>query len=360
MLARYAIGYSWTRYRIPFKRPLVTAHGAFPYREGAILEVTDGSGLTGIGELAPPPGFGISLDDALAPLIALGSNMPSEAPGLFGDIWPSDEWNALPPATRFALDTAKRDLDAQTTDGADEAPAEPARVRVNATVAAVGVDEAAEAAREAVGKGIGCVKLKVGTLSTVDEEAARVAAVRAVSGPEIHLRLDANEAWEYKQALAMLQAFARYDIQYCEQPLDRDDLNGMRRLRSEQPIPIAVDEAATDLLSVRRVLEAKAADVLILKPQCFGDVWDRLRPMQEAAKSNVAWVWTSSMEAGIGVCASIAAARPNPRYAESGLFTLALLEDDLIVTPPQLVDGAIVAPPRNGGLDRAALARYAT
>ena len=42
MSARYAIGYRWTRYRIPFKRPLVTAHGTFPYREGAIVEVTDG------------------------------------------------------------------------------------------------------------------------------------------------------------------------------------------------------------------------------------------------------------------------------------------------------------------------------
>ena len=50
MSARYAIGYSWTRYRIPFRRPLVTAHGTFPYREGAIVEVTDGTGITGVGE----------------------------------------------------------------------------------------------------------------------------------------------------------------------------------------------------------------------------------------------------------------------------------------------------------------------
>ena len=356
MLARYAVGYSWTRYRIPFKRPLVTAHGIFPYREGAIVEVTDGTGLTGVGEIAPPPGFGISLDDALAPLIALGSSGQYESPGSFGDIWPHDEWKALPPATRFGLDTAKRDLDAQTTD---EPPDKPTRVRVNATIAAVDVDEAVHAAREAVGKGIGCVKLKVGTLSTVDEEAARVAAVRAAIGPDIHLRIDANEAWEYKQALAVLQAIAQYDIQYCEQPVGRDALADMHRLRREQPIPIAADEAVTDLASVRRVFEAKAADVLILKPQCFGDIWDRLRPMQEAASNNVAWVWTSSMEAGIGVCASISATRPNPKYPESGLFTLDLLEDDLILTPPELRDGAVEAPPRNGMLDYEALVRYA-
>lgn len=358
MFARYAIGYSWTRYRIPFKRPLVTAHGTFPYREGAIVEVTDGTGLTGVGEIAPPPGFGISLDDALAPLIALSSTGRYESPGSFGGIWPDDEWKALPPATRFGLDTAKRDLDAQTVD-ADEAPEAPKRVRVNATIAVLDVDEAVQAARAAVSQGIGCVKLKVGTLSTVDEEAARVAAIRAAIGPDIHLRIDANEAWDCKQALAMLQTFAPYNIQYCEQPIDRDDLVGMYNLRREQPTPIAADEAVTDLASIRRVLDANAADILILKPQCFGDIWDRLRPMQEAANNNVAWVWTSSMEAGIGVCASIYAARPNPMYPESGLFTLDLLEDDLILTPPELIDGAVEAPPRNGMLDYEALVRYA-
>lgn len=221
------------------------------------------------------------------------------------------------------------------------------------------VDEAVQAAREAVSKGIGCVKLKVGVLSTVDEEAARVAAVRAAIGPDIHLRLDANEAWDYKQALAMLQAFAQYDIQYCEQPVERDNLPDMYCLRREQSIPIAADEAATDIASVHRVLEAKAADVLILKPQCLGDIWDRLRPMQEAAIRDVAWVWTSSMEAGIGVCASISVARPNQKYPESGFFTLDLLEDDLILTPPELVDGALAAPPRWGMLDYEALVRYA-
>src|SRR5262249_3101283 len=108
--------------------------------------------------------------------------------------------------------------------------------------------------------------------STVPEEheqvtIERIAAVRQAIGPAVHLRLDANEGGRLGQAETVRQSCEAVDSQYVEQPLPRHDLEGMARLRSLTNIPIAIDEAITDLKSARQIPHAGAADILIIKPQ---------------------------------------------------------------------------------------------
>src|SRR5258708_24710526 len=43
---------------------------------------------------------------------------------------------------------------------------------------------------------------------------------RNAIGPAMHLRLDANEAWNLEEAIATLSQCVPYDIQYVEQPQD--------------------------------------------------------------------------------------------------------------------------------------------
>lgn len=341
-----------TRYRVPFKQPLVTAHGTFPVREGAILETVMSDGSIGVGEIAPPPGFGVSLDQVLSPLSRLADLART------GSLeFDASTWRELPASLRFALDTA---LATVTTHRLTVAQPGRPPVAVNATVASVDVDEAASRARQAIEQGYRCVKLKVGVCQTVDAEIERVAQVRDAIGPDSHLRLDANEAWDFACALAVLQAVAPHNIQYCEQPLSRDDLGGMRRLREAQSVPIAADEALMDLAGIRRVLAAHAADLLVLKPQCLG-AFDDCRELVERLPKGIDWIWTSSMESGVGAAATAVIASRLPSQFACGLATLDLLEDDLIVAPPRIDHGCLYLPPGPGygvELDRAALARY--
>src|SRR5258708_31341294 len=83
----------------------------------------------------------------------------------------------------------------------------------------------------------------------------------------MHLRLDANEAWNLEEAIAILSQCVPYDIQYVEQPLKARDLAGMRALRRAVPIAIAVDEALYSLASANPILDSEAADVLVINPQ---------------------------------------------------------------------------------------------
>ena len=110
--------------------------------------------------------------------------------------------------------------------------------------------------------GIAMVKMKVGREPARDRE--RVALARAAIGPDCELFVDANGAYERKQALAMAECFAEEQVSWFEEPVSSDDLAGLRLLRDRAPagMAIAAGEYGYALEYFRRMLEAGAVDVL--------------------------------------------------------------------------------------------------
>jgi o-succinylbenzoate synthase len=210
--------------------------------------------------------------------------------------------------------------------------------------------------------GFGCVKLKVGMGENLQEEIGRIAAVREAIGPEMHLRLDANEAWSLEEAIAILSHCVPYAIQYVEQPLKAYDLNGMQALRHAVPIPIAADEAVHSLESARRIMEHAAADVLVIKPQLAGGLRTGQQIITEATQRGIQCVITSTIETGIGLTAALHLAAASPAITlECGLAMLSLLADDLLVDELPLHRGFLEVPGGHGlgvELDRKALERW--
>jgi o-succinylbenzoate synthase len=206
------------------------------------------------------------------------------------------------------------------------------------------------------------VKLKVGVGESIQQEIERIAAVREAIGPEIHLRLDANEAWNLEEAITILSQSVPYNIQYVEQPLKAQDLSAMRILRHTIPIPIAADEAVHDLESARLVMEHEAADILVIKPQLAGGLRMGQQIIAEAAEHNIQCVITSTIETGIGLTTALHLAAASPTVTlECGLATLPLLADDLLVDDLFPRNGFIKLPAGPGlgvELDREALKRY--
>ena len=186
--------------------------------------------------------------------------------------------------------------------------------------------------------------------------------MREAIGPAANLRLDANEAWELEEAIAVLSQCVRYDIQYVEQPLKARDLAGMHALRQAIPIPLAVDEALHDPRSASLVLDSEAADILVIKPQLAGGLRAGQQIINAATERGVRCVITSTIEAGVGMAAvlHLAAASP-PVTLECGLATLHLLSDDLLIDDLAVRDGFLAVPTGVGlgvALDWDALHRY--
>jgi L-Ala-D/L-Glu epimerase len=80
-------------------------------------------------------------------------------------------------------------------------------------------------------------KIKLGT----NEDIAIIEALRKHTDATI--RIDANSAWTTEEALEKINAFKNMDIEFIEQPLAKDNWEGMKILYERSPIPLFADEA---------------------------------------------------------------------------------------------------------------------
>lgn len=369
---------TWVPYRIPFRAVFRTAHGPLRQRTGAIVTATTDEGITGVGEIAPLPGQGrSSLYAVLRTLLLLARDLKGcELTDILHFLRIQSEEAKLPSSLVCGLETALFDALGRARGQsvaallASEYPGEEwresvppcARVPVNAVIGGTTIEHVVEQAREAVNAGFTCLKFKVtGRPYTIID---CVAAIRSAIGSSINLRLDANEDWDLDltKALFILGKCEPYAIQYVEQPLPARSIESMARLRCFSPIPIAADEALTSLESARRVLEAGAADVLVLKPQLMGGLQVCQQIVQEAGQGGVACVLTSNLEAGIGVVATLHLAAALPQLTlPCGLATLDLLKNDLLLEGPVIEQGYMAVPAGPGSgveLNRDALRDY--
>lgn len=221
-----------------------------------------------------------------------------------------------------------------------------ARVPVNVTVPAVGPEEAF-----AIVSRSGCDTAKVKVGDAGDE--ARLEAVRAALGPSGKLRIDANGAWPLDEAERRLRSYARFGLDYAEQPVAT--VEELAALRRRVDVRLAADESIR-IGDPERVRALEAADVAVLKVHPLGGVGAALRL---AERIGLPCVVSSALETSVGLAAGLALAACLPElYGACGLGTAALLAADVVAQPLLPQDGWLV--PRPVVPDEAALARCET
>ncbi|MCS6573181.1 o-succinylbenzoate synthase [Curtobacterium flaccumfaciens pv. flaccumfaciens] len=212
-------------------------------------------------------------------------------------------------------------------------------VPVNATVPAIAADDVADL----LARYPGCATAKVKVAepgTTVDDDVARVAAVRRVMGSDASVRVDANGLWSVEQAAAALERLAPFDLQYAEQPCATvPELAELRTRIAGLGVRIAADESvrkASDPLAVAR---AGAADVLVVKTQPLGGITAAGAVIADAG---LPCVVSSALDTsvGLGMGAFLAAAAMTPGYA-AGLGTAAMFAGDVTAEPLLPVDGRV-------------------
>lgn len=212
-------------------------------------------------------------------------------------------------------------------------------VPVNATVPAIAADDVADL----LARYPGCATAKVKVAepgTTVDDDVARVAAVRRVMGSDASVRVDANGLWSVEQAAAALERLAPFDLQYAEQPCATvPELAELRTRIAGLGVRIAADESvrkASDPLAVAR---AGAADVLVVKAQPLGGITAAGAVIADAG---LPCVVSSALDTsvGLGMGAFLAAAAMTPGYA-AGLGTAAMFAGDVTAEPLLPADGRV-------------------
>ncbi|WP_396127832.1 o-succinylbenzoate synthase [Aeromicrobium sp. SORGH_AS_0981] len=226
------------------------------------------------------------------------------------------------------------------------------RVPVNATVPAVGPEQAAQIVRAS---GASTAKVKVAERGqALADDVARVEAVRDVLGSDGRVRVDANGGWSVDDAVAAVKALdAVGTLEYVEQPCA--SVEELALLRRRVDVPVAADESIRRAADPYRVRDLEAADVAVLKVQPLGGVRACLRVAEEIGLPVVV---SSAVESSVGLAAGVAlaAALPELPYA-CGLGTTSLLGGDVTSTPLDAVDGWL--PVRPVEVDEDALAAVA-
>ena len=243
---------------------------------------------------------------------------------------------------------------------------------VNATLPSLGPAALAEAAQQSVESGFETLKVKAGAERETEVLVERIRAIRTAVGPDVRLRIDVNGAWDLATAEERLEAIARFDIEFVEQPLAAHDLDGLAELRRRVTVPIAADEAAESLAAVRTLLAIDAVDALVIKPARVGGPSVVAEIAALAAARGVPVVLSTLFETGVGIAAALALAASlpeveGPRWAiapDHGLATAGLLEHDLLTELLVVAEGRMRVPatPGSGGLgitlDERALERF--
>ena len=216
------------------------------------------------------------------------------------------------------------------------------RIPVNATLPAVGPDQVAAV----LGRfgSFSSVKIKVAEPGqTPGQDVDRIVAVRKLY-PEAKIRLDANGGWSPELSFSFIKALAGQgiELEYLEQPCKTvDELARLRKMIAESSfnVLIAADESVRRASDPMAVVEAEAADILVLKAAPLGGV---SRAMEIARGAGLPVVVSSALDSSVGISmgAHLAAALPDLRF-DCGLGTASLLAGDVTREPLLPVDGFI-------------------
>ena len=234
-------------------------------------------------------------------------------------------WAEFAPFPEYGADESARWLSAAIEAGWIGWPAAVRdTVPVNAIVPAVTPDEAR---RLALDSGCTTVKVKVGEPGqSLDDDLARVGAVRDALGASGRVRIDANGAWSTSEAVAALRELSPFDLEYVEQPCAT--LPECAAVRLTSGVRVAVDEGVRKAPDPQHVVGLReSADVLVLKVPPLGGV----RPALAVADTyGVPCVVSSALDTSVGLAAglALAASLPELPYA-CGLGSGRLLAADV-------------------------------
>lgn len=174
------------------------------------------------------------------------------------------------------------------------------------------VPEMVSESLDAVRRGFRCLKLKVGREGLAD--AARVAAVRKAVGGGVTLRVDANQGYSAREAVAVISRMEAegLDVELVEQPVPAEDFEGLLAVTRAVKTPILADESVFSPADARRILDAHAADLINIKLMKTGGIHEALRICDLAERAGVTCMIGCMLESKLSVSAAahLAAARP--------------------------------------------------
>jgi L-alanine-DL-glutamate epimerase-like enolase superfamily enzyme len=253
---------------VPLRAPFVIASTRLEHVENVAVRIVLEDGTVGWGESPSLPPVTAENQAILFSVIKRGQAVvlgqsPADLPRIAARL--NEEFPEAPSA-RTGIETAI--LDAYTRHqglplyryfgGASDS------LTTDITVPICAPEEAEELARQYFAAGFEMIKTKVGI--NVDADIERLRAIR-IGHPACRLLLDANEGYSPAEALGMIDSLRRQGIvpDLLEQPVPKEDWEGLGRVSRESPIPVAADESCRSVADAERISRDGLAQIINIK-----------------------------------------------------------------------------------------------
>lgn len=314
--------------------PFAIATGTMAYAQNTLIRIHADNGLYGVGECSAFPMIVGETQDTCLVLardfaaIWKGRNA-SDIPARLAEL---DAYIAGNTTIKSAFDMALYDLAAKEA-GLPLYQYLGGEARDIVTDITVGVDSPEFMAKKALAfrnQGADVLKVKLG--KDPGEDIARIRAIRHAVGPALPIRIDANQGWNYGQAVDALRGLQDFNIQLCEQPMRRYNDHLLPQLRKETAIPIMADESCYDHRDAMRLAAGGACDYINIKFSKSGGIAEAMRIQQTAAQLGIPCMIGGMLESRIALSAKVhfAYAASNVQFFDLDTCLLGHLEDPAV------------------------------
>ncbi|HAT1923343.1 TPA: dipeptide epimerase [Legionella pneumophila] len=338
---------------IPLSRPFITAVRRTECVEDVVVLIKTDCGRIGYGSAASTPAITGDSTESIITAIkdALGPHLIGRDIAEFNLLLQmTDQAIGGNSSAKAAIDIALHDLFAQycglplyrllggNTNCIDSC----------ITISVKEVDEMVSDAVDLIQRGHKTLKIKLG-LNPVDD-IKRVQAIRQAVGNEVTLLVDANQGWSYEEALMVIAAFKKenLNIPLVEQPVSARNLPDLKAINEQVDCSIIADEACfspEDALNIAMINACDGVNIKLMKSGGLEKA-QAIYHIAQVAKMQIMVGCMLESPIGVTAIASFALSKPDISYAD--LDPIFLIRDNYILGGAQSVGNKIILADKPG------------
>ncbi|MNK03576.1 L-Ala-D/L-Glu epimerase [compost metagenome] len=321
------------RFSIPIE-PFVIATGTMHFAQNVFIRIYTDAGIYGVGECSAFPMIvGETQETCLAVAkdlakILIGKD-PLDIPERMNDLLGYIDHNGT---IKSAFDMALFDISAKNKNMPlyQFLGGQKQSIETDMTIGIGSPENMAILALKYQKQGCRMIKIKLG--KDVHEDIERVKQIRKAVGDDMILRLDANQGWDFDDALFALGEMAPLNIQFCEQPMRTWYDDRLPELSLNSAIKIMADESCYNHHDARKLINSKSCDYLNIKFCKSGGILEAQKIHEVALQTGIKCMIGGMLESRLAVTANLhfALASPNVVFHDLDSCLLGHLIDPII------------------------------
>jgi L-alanine-DL-glutamate epimerase-like enolase superfamily enzyme len=204
----------------------------------------------------------------------------------------------------------------------------------------------ARLSKEAREKGFKTIKLKVGLDERTD--LSNLQTIRSIMGYDVKIGVDANGAWNPKQAVRIIKKMEEFDLLFVEQPVPRWSIDGLKYVAQHVTTPVMADESISTPYDAIKLVKSNAVHMFSVYIGKAGGINEARKILHIAEGAGIDCTIGSNIELGIGNAAKLHVA------ASSSIVTIApdiapwFYTEDVITPKLECINGKVKVPEGEG------------